>query len=146
MFILFRCSAGGNHGWGNIKRLELIYNALKNKYRFNYKFIVDANLEVKKYLTVKKINFESVTQINENNILNKIGPVDFSILELLHCSIKIQKKYNQVNKIEPKTISKAIDNIKFVNNKENENEEDLSDDILEKLELGNSNSKSNIKK
>ena len=98
MFILFRCSAGGNHGWGNIKRLELIYNALKNKYRFNYKFIVDANLEVKKYLTVKKINFESVTQINENNILNKIGPVDFSILELLHCSIKIQKKYKKISK------------------------------------------------
>jgi len=58
---------------------------------------------------------------------------------------KIQKKYNQANKIEPKTISKTIDNIKFVNNKKNENKVDFTDDILEKLELGNSNSKSNIK-
>ena len=69
-----------------------------------------------------------------------------NLIEITSERRKIQKKYNQVNKIEPKTISKAIDNIKFVNNKENENEEDLSDDILEKLELGNSNSKSNIKK
>ncbi|MFL2997889.1 MAG: excinuclease ABC subunit UvrB [Candidatus Neomarinimicrobiota bacterium] len=58
---------------------------------------------------------------------------------------KIQEKYNQANKIEPKTISKTIDNIKFVNNKKNENKVDFTDDILEKLELENSNSKSNIK-
>ena len=54
MFIVFRCSAGGNHGWGNVKRLELIYNALKKKTKFSYKFLVDSNLEVKKYLRKKK--------------------------------------------------------------------------------------------
>ena len=53
MFIVFRCSAGGNHGWGNVKRLELIYNALKKKFKFNYKFLIDSNLEVKKYLRKK---------------------------------------------------------------------------------------------
>ncbi|MFL3009119.1 MAG: excinuclease ABC subunit UvrB [Candidatus Neomarinimicrobiota bacterium] len=69
-----------------------------------------------------------------------------NLIEITSERRKIQKKYNQSNKIEPKTISKAIDNIKFVNNKENEIEVDPSDDILKKLELENSNSKSNIKK
>ena len=69
-----------------------------------------------------------------------------NLIEITSERRKIQKKYNQANKIEPKTISKAIDNIKFVNNKKNENEVDLSDDILKTLEIGNSNSKSNIKK
>ena len=68
-----------------------------------------------------------------------------NLIEITSERRKIQKKYNQANKIEPKTISKAIDNIKFVNNKKNENEVDLSDNIFKKLELANSNSKSNIK-
>jgi excinuclease ABC subunit B len=69
-----------------------------------------------------------------------------NLIEITNERRKIQDKYNQANKIEPKTISKAIDNIKFVNNKKNENEVDLSEDFLEKLELGNSNSGINIKK
>ena len=68
-----------------------------------------------------------------------------NLIEITSERRKIQEKYNQANKIEPKTISKDIDNIKFVNNKKNENKVDLTDDILKKLELGNSNSKSNIK-
>ena len=91
MFVLFRCSAGGNHGWGNIKRLELIYRALKKKYKFKYKFIIESNYEIKKYLELKKIDFISVNKKNEDQILKKIGLVDLSILELLRCS-KIYKK------------------------------------------------------
>jgi excinuclease ABC subunit B len=69
-----------------------------------------------------------------------------NLIEITNERRKIQNKYNKANKIKPKTISKAIDNIKFVNNKKNENEVDLSEDFLEKLELGNSNSGINIKK
>ena len=98
MFILFRCSAGGNHGWGNIKRLELIYRALKKNQKFKYKFIIDTNLEVKNYLKSKKINFISTNKKNEDKILKKIGPVDLTILELLYCSIKIQNKYKKISK------------------------------------------------
>lgn len=98
MFIVFRCSAGGNHGWGNIKRLELIYKALKKKSKFNYKFLVDSNLEVKKYLTKKKISYISVSKNNEDKILSKLKVIDISIIELLHCSLKIQKKYKKISK------------------------------------------------
>ena len=98
MFIIFRCSAGGNHGWGNIKRLELIYNALKKKTKFSYKFLVDSNLEVKKYLRKKKINYISVTKKNEDKVLSKIKVIDISIIELLHFSLKIQKKYKKISK------------------------------------------------
>ena len=98
MFVLFRCSAGGNHGWGNIKRLELIYRALKKKYKIEYKFIVDSNSEINRYLKLKKINFISVNKKNEDQILKKIGPVDLSILELLYCTKKIQEKYKKISK------------------------------------------------
>ncbi len=98
MFILFRCSAGGSHGWGNIKRLELIYKALKKKLSFKYKFIVDTNIDVKNYLKSKKINFISTNKKNEDQVLKKIGFVDLSIIELLHCSVKIQKKYKKISK------------------------------------------------
>lgn len=98
MFVLFRCSAGGNHGWGNIKRLELIYRALKKKYKFKYKFIIESNYEIKKYLELKKIDFISVNKKNEDQILKKIGLVDLSILELLRCSKKIQEKYKKISK------------------------------------------------
>ena len=37
MFIAFRCTSGGNHGWGNINRLLLIY-FLKKKINFKYIF------------------------------------------------------------------------------------------------------------
>ena len=53
---------------------------------------------------------------------------------------KIFKSSNQ------QELDKIQNIIEAINNKENENEVDLSDDILNKLELGNSNSKSNIKK
>jgi len=98
MFILFRCSAGGNHGWGNVKRLELIYRALKKKYKFNYKFLVDTNFEVKNYLKAQKISYVSINKKNEDRVLKKIGKVDLSILELLYCSIKIQNKYKKISK------------------------------------------------
>ncbi len=98
MFIIFRCSAGGNHGWGNIKRLELIYNSLKKKSKFNYKFLVDSNLEVKKYLKKKYIEYISVSEKNEDKILSKFKDIDISIIELLHCSLKIQKKYKKISK------------------------------------------------
>ena len=97
MFILFRCSAGGNHGWGNIKRLELIFRALKTKYKFRYKFLIESNFEVKKYLKSKKLSFISVNKKNEELILKKIGFVDLSILELLHCSKEIQNKYVKIS-------------------------------------------------
>ncbi len=98
MFIVFRCSAGGNHGWGNVKRLELIYNALKKKFKFNYKFLIDSNLEVKKYLRKKKISYISVTKKNEDKVLSKIKVIDISIIELLNCSLLIQKKYKKISK------------------------------------------------
>ena len=99
MFVLFRCSAGGNHGWGNIKRLELIYRALKKKnFFFQYKFVIDSNTEVKNYLKSKKINFISINNKSEDQVLKTIGPVDLSILELLHCSKKIQVKYKKISK------------------------------------------------
>lgn len=98
MFIIFRCSAGGNHGWGNIKRLELIYNSLKKKIKFNYKFLVDSNVEVKKYLRKKNIKYISVSEKNEDKILSKFKNIDISIIELLHCSLKIQKKYKIISK------------------------------------------------
>ena len=98
MFILFRCSAGGNHGWGNIKRLELIYRSLKKNHSFKYKFIINSNSEVEEYLSIKKIDFISLNKNNEDKILKKIGSVDISILELLYCSLKIQKKYKKISK------------------------------------------------
>ena len=98
MFIIFRCSAGGNHGWGNIKRLELIYNSLKKKTKFNYKFLVDSNLEVTKYLRKKNLSYISVNEKNEDKILSKLKNIDISIIELLHCSLKIQKKYKKLSK------------------------------------------------
>ena len=54
MFILFRCTAGGSEGWGNLKRLELIFNFLKNKFNFNYKFLVNRNKHLEIYLKKKK--------------------------------------------------------------------------------------------
>ena len=72
MFILFRCSAGGNHGWGNVKRLELIYRALKKKYKFNYKFLVDTNFEVKNYLKAQKISYVSINKKNEDRVLKRL--------------------------------------------------------------------------
>ena len=98
MFILFRCSAGGNHGWGNIKRLELIYRSLKRNHSFKYKFIINSNSEVEEYLSSKKIDFISLNKNNEDKILKKINSVDLSILELLYCSLKIQKKYKKISK------------------------------------------------
>ena len=98
MFILFRCSAGGNHGWGNIKRLELIFRSLKKNHSFKYKFIINSNLEVENYLRSKKIDFISLNKNNEDKILKKINSVDLSILELLYCSLKIQKKYKKISK------------------------------------------------
>ena len=98
MLIVFRCSAGGNHGWGNLKRLELIHNALKKKYKYNYKFIIDANSAVKKYLHRKKIEFFLVNKYNEDKILKRIGYIDLTIIELLNCTNKIQKKYKDISK------------------------------------------------
>lgn len=98
MLIVFRCSAGGSHGWGNLKRLELIHNSLKKRYKYNYKFIVEANTEVKKYLHKKKIDYFLINKNNEDKILKKIGEVNLSILELLHCTERIQKKYKNISK------------------------------------------------
>jgi len=66
-----------------------------------------------------------------------------NLIETTNERRKIQEKYNQVNQVEPKTISKAIDNLKFVINKKNEN--DLFDDAFKKSEFGNLNSINNVK-
>ena len=98
MFILFRCSAGGNHGWGNLKRLELIFNALKIKHKFDYLFIVELNKDVQNYLKLKKIKFVAIKNNNEKKVLKKLGSIDLSILELLHCSKNKQFLYKKISK------------------------------------------------
>lgn len=98
MFILFRCSAGGNHGWGNLKRLELIFNALKIKHKFNYLFIVESNKDVQNYLESKKIKFVAIKNNNEKKILKKLGSIDLSILELLFCSKTKQLLYKKISR------------------------------------------------
>ena len=97
MFIIFRCSAGGNHGWGNIKRLELIYNSLKKNLNLITNFQLIQIQKLKNTLE-KNIKYISVSEKNEDKILSKFKNIDISIIELLHCSLKIQKKYKIISK------------------------------------------------
>lgn len=99
MFLLFRCTAGGNQGWGNLKRLELILNFLKKNINFDYKFIINKHKDVENYLKVKKIKYISLNNNlkNEKKILKKFKNVDISILELLHCNLNIQKIYKKIS-------------------------------------------------
>ena len=97
MFILFRCSAGGKLGWGNLKRLEIIFEYLKNKKNFKYLFVVNSNPEVKKYLKSKNIKYICVNNYNEKKKIQKFQNIDLSIIELLNCSPKIQKYYKEIS-------------------------------------------------
>ena len=100
MFILFRCTAGANNGWGNLKRLELIFKFLKNKFNFNYKFLINKNKYIEKYLKKKKINYFLVSKnlAKEKKIISNFEKIDISILELLNCNLNIQKIYKEVSK------------------------------------------------
>ena len=99
MVLLFRCTAGGNQGWGNLKRLELIFNFLKKNINFDYKFLINKNKDVENYLKIKKIKYISIDNNlkNEKKILKKFKNVDISILELLHCNLNIQKIYKKIS-------------------------------------------------
>ena len=59
MFVVFKCTAGGSDGWGNILRLRIIFEKLKEKKKFSYLFIVNNNLALKKFLKKSKIKFKS---------------------------------------------------------------------------------------
>ena len=95
MFIAFRCTSGGNHGWGNINRLLLIYFFLKKKINFKYIFLVDCNKDVDHYLKKIHIRYININDKNKLKILKKIKKIDISIIELLKCNLSTQKLYRK---------------------------------------------------
>ena len=93
MLIVFKCTAGGNDGWGNILRLKLIFQKLREKIKFQYFFIVNKNNQLIKFLKKNKINFKTFNSFKEEKNFLKNYFIDITILELLNCKLSIQKFY-----------------------------------------------------
>ena len=98
MFVVFKCTAGGSDGWGNILRLKIIFEKIKEKKNFGYLFIVNNNLALKKYLKKNKIKFKSFNSFEKEKKFIKNYKIDITIIELLNCDKFIQKFYKSLSK------------------------------------------------
>jgi spore coat polysaccharide biosynthesis predicted glycosyltransferase SpsG len=98
VFVVFKCTAGGSDGWGNILRLRIIFEKLKEKKKFSYLFIVNNNLALKKFLKKNKIKFKSFNSFEKEKKFIKNYKIDIAIIELLNCEKFIQKFYKSLSK------------------------------------------------
>ena len=98
MLIIFKCTAGGNDGWGNILRLKIIFEKLKKKINFNYLFVVNNNLELIKFLKENRKLFKIFTFFKKEKEFLKKCKINISILELLNCKSSIQRFYKLYSK------------------------------------------------
>lgn len=98
MLIIFKCTAGGNDGWGNILRLKLIFQKIKEKKKFNYLFVVNKNYQLIKFLKKNKIIFKAFSSFNEEKKFFKNYFIDITIFELLNCKYSIQNFYKSRSK------------------------------------------------
>ncbi len=95
-----RTSAGSKLGWGNLHRMIIIYDFLKQKKNDVY-LHVQGNKSVFNYLNKKKINFLKIKNNNykkENEILKKKSLADISFIEVLKPSLRLQKIYKENSK------------------------------------------------
>tara|TARA_B100000029_G_scaffold315821_1_gene308212 strand:+ start:2920 stop:3897 length:978 start_codon:yes stop_codon:yes gene_type:complete len=95
-----RTSAGGKLGWGNLHRMLIIYEFLKQRKK-NVHLHVKGNKNVFDFLNREKINFFKIKNDNykkENQILKKKGLADISFIEVLNPSLRLQKIYKDNSK------------------------------------------------
>lgn len=125
MLIIFKCTAGGKDGWGNVTRLKLILKKIKKKIKFKYLFIINKNYQLIKFLKKNKILFKTFNSFNEEKKFLKNYLIDITIFELLNCKYAIQKFYKSKSKkliiLDDITKKKYISDILIVCQKKNKN-------------------------
>lgn len=95
-----RTSAGGKLGWGNLFRILIIYDYLKENKKKVYLY-VKGNNEVYNFLKKKKINYIKIQKndlVHENKILKSNGYADVSFIEVLGPTLGLQRIYKKNSK------------------------------------------------